>query len=131
MHTAGSGYDRSVTRSHHDFGARLFQALASPVRLRMLELLGASGSMTVSELQQRLEIAPANASQHLAVLRDRGLVNRRREASGVWYSIADPALRSLLEDARALFEHQVVEDARLLEAIEPAPRTGGPSPNGS
>ncbi len=105
-------------QSHHDSSARLFRALASPVRVRMLELLSASGSMTVGELQQRLGIAPANASQHLAVLRDRGLVTRRREANRVRYALADPALRNLLEDARALVEHQLIEDVGLLRAIE-------------
>ena len=84
--------------------AELFQALASPVRVRMLELLRASGSMTVSEMQQRLGIEAANASQHLRVLRDRGLVQRRRDGTSIWYSIVDPALHTLLDDARAIAE---------------------------
>ena len=81
--------------SPHELEAQIFQALASPVRVRMLELLRASGRMTVSEMQQRLGIEAANASQHLRVLRDRGLVERRRDGASIWYAIADPSLHAL------------------------------------
>lgn len=107
--------------SRRDFSARLFQALASPVRLHILELLRASGSMTVSEIHQRLGIEPANASQHLAVLRDRGLVERRREGASAWYSIADPALYRLIDAASAVFEHHTGARSRRSDA-PPVPR---------
>lgn len=94
-----------------DAEAQLFQALASPVRVRMLELLRASGSMTVSEMQQRIGIEAANASQHLRILRDRRLVQRRRDGTSIWYSIADPALHALLDDARALAEQRGAGEA--------------------
>lgn len=101
--------------SLHELESRLFQALASPVRVRMLELLRASGSMTVSEMQQRLGIEAANASQHLRILRDRGLVERRRDGTAVWYAITDHTLHALLDDARALATHQAAEGGRLVD----------------
>lgn len=99
--------------SLHELESRLFQALASPIRVRMLELLRASGSMTVSEMQQRLGIEAANASQHLRILRDRGLVERRRDGTATWYAITDPALHAVLDAARALAERHSTDDARL------------------
>ena len=105
----------------HDLEAQLFQALASPVRVRMLELLRAAGRMTVSEMQQRLGIEAANASQHLRVLRDRGLVERRRSGTSVSYAIADPALHALLDDARRLTEPRATAPARRAEASRPTP----------
>ena len=94
----------------HDLQAQLFQALASPLRVRILELLRPSGRITVSEIRQRLDIEAANASQHLRVLRDRGLVERRRDGTAVWYALADPALASLLDDARALIQRDAAVD---------------------
>lgn len=105
----------------HDIEAQLFQALASPVRVRMLELLRAAGRMTVSEMQQRLGIEAANASQHLRVLRDRGLVERRREGTSISYAIADPALHALLDDARRLTQPRTVADAPRTEAARRTP----------
>ena len=119
MHTGKYSYDPGMHGTMQDFEARLFQALASPVRLRILELLRASGSMTVSEIQQRLGIEAANASQHLAVLRDRGMVTRRREGTSVWYSISDSRLHRVLDGARSLFERQVTADALLLKRSGP------------
>ena len=66
---------------------------------------------TVSEMQQRLGIEAANASQHLRVLRDRGLVERRRDGASIWYAIADPSLHALLDDARALTERRIADNA--------------------
>jgi DNA-binding transcriptional ArsR family regulator len=94
-----------------DAEAGLFQALASPLRLRMLELLLASGGMTVTEMQQRLGIEAANASQHLRVLRDRGLVQRRRERTSHWYAVVDPALRRVLHEASSIVERRGGTDA--------------------
>lgn len=99
--------------------ARLFQTLASPVRLRILELLRASGSMTVGEIYQRLGLAPANASQHLGVLRAQGLVIRRRAGTSMHYSIAERALYHLLDGARALCERQIAGHVRLIEGPGP------------
>ncbi len=105
----------------HDLEAQLFQALASPVRVRMLELLRAAGRLTVSEMQQRLGIEAANASQHLRVLRDRGLVERRRQGTSISYAIADPALHALLDDARRLTQPRAVADAPHTEAARRTP----------
>jgi DNA-binding transcriptional ArsR family regulator len=108
-----------VTPPYHDNEARLFQALASPVRVRILELLSASSSMSVTEIHQRLQISPANASQHLSILRDRGLVSRRREGVTIWYSLSDQGVADLLREARAIAERQATTGMRLLELPSP------------
>jgi len=97
-----------------DFKAELFRALASPTRVRILEALRADDTLTVSELQQRLGTDASNISQHLAVLRSRSVVIGRREGNNVWYAIAEPAICELLDAARAIFEHQVAANSRLL-----------------
>lgn len=97
-----------------DFKAELFRALGSPVRIRILEVLRDAGSLTVGELQQRLGVESSNVSQHLAVLRGRGLIEARRDGTSIWYSIAEPGLAELLDVARAIFESQHAARARLL-----------------
>lgn len=59
--------------------ARLTKALASPVRLEMLDLL-AQRERTVESLADELALPPANASKHLMVLREAHLVEARRDA---------------------------------------------------
>jgi DNA-binding transcriptional ArsR family regulator len=90
------------------FKAELFKALAHPVRIRILELLR-GGEMTVTELQEQLEIeAPSVVSQQLSVLRARQLVTGRKEGTSVYYRVVDPQVFALLDDARILFEHHLL-----------------------
>lgn len=102
--------------SLYQFKADLFRTLANPTRLRIVELLHAGGSMTVSELQQRLDVGPANVSQHLAVLRAQGLVATRREGTSIWYRLSEPDVYRLLEIGTRIFEHQLRVRSDLLES---------------
>lgn len=102
-----------------DFKAELFRALGHPTRIRILELLREQTTMTVSDLQQALEIGPATTSQHLAVLRSHALVVAHREGTSVRYEVRDRELYLLLDAARALFEKQLHAQTQLLEDAGP------------
>lgn len=108
-------YIRSVTPTLQDFKAELFRAIAHPVRVRILELLRSAGSLTVREIQQHLGVEPSNVSQHLAIMRSRGLLTTRREGTSIWYSVAEPQLYGMLDAARAIFDNQLAANAKLAE----------------
>lgn len=80
----------------HKFEARaneasaMLKCLANPHRLLLLCQLSA-GEMQVAELQQVIGLSQSALSQHLARLREDGLVNTRREGTAVFYRIEDPA----------------------------------------
>lgn len=99
-----------------DFKADLFRTLANPVRIRILESLRSAGSLTVGEIQARVGIEAANASQHLSIMRARGIVEARREGTSAWYSVTEPEVFSLLDAARAIFERRVAAQTELLGA---------------
>lgn len=73
---------------HADAAALLLRALANPQRLLILCNL-AEGEMSVSELNARLPLSQSALSQHLAVLRENGIVATRKAAQTVHYSLAD------------------------------------------
>ncbi|MEO8538386.1 MAG: metalloregulator ArsR/SmtB family transcription factor [bacterium] len=97
-----------------DFKSDLFRALANPARIRILEVLRSAGSLTVGDIQQQVGIEAANASQHLSLLRARGIVEARREGTSVWYSVPEPAIFDLLDTARSIFQKQLVAQAEML-----------------
>jgi DNA-binding transcriptional ArsR family regulator len=66
--------------------ARLCQALADPKRLLLIYAL-ADGPRTVSELCAELDLPQTNVSQHLAILRDRGIVASARNGTNVTYRL--------------------------------------------
>ena len=96
------------------FKAQLFRSLGHEVRIRLLEELR-TGECSVGELQERIQVTGSNISQHLAVLRNQGIVTARRDGTNVLYSIADPRFNNLLDDARSIFEHQIAAGAALLK----------------
>jgi DNA-binding transcriptional ArsR family regulator len=73
--------------------AELLKAMANPQRLRVLCLL-AEGERSVGEINAAVALSQSALSQHLAVLREHGLVQTRREAQSIRYSLIDgPAAR--------------------------------------
>lgn len=71
--------------------AEVCKTLSSPVRLRILNELQ-DGEVTVGALAKKLGIRQAHVSQHLAVLRQRGVVKTRRDGANIYYGISNPKI---------------------------------------
>ena len=77
---------------HAGAAAELLKALANSHRLLILCALG-EGELSVGALNARISLSQSSLSQHLAVLHDEGLVDRRRESQTIYYSLRPgPAL---------------------------------------
>ena len=86
----------------YEIKADLFRGLAHPVRIRILELVTNAAETTVTELLAHTGLKGPNLSQHLAVLRNYGLVVTQRRASHVYVSAAHPSVAGLLSAARSV-----------------------------
>jgi DNA-binding transcriptional ArsR family regulator len=98
------------------FKADIFQALAHPTRIAILELLG-KGEVSAGELVELLGMEQANVSQHLAVLRSKQLVTNRKAANQVFYSVRDPILLEVLALMRSYFQKHLSEALAMLERV--------------
>lgn len=103
--------------------AETLRALAHPKRLLMLHLLG-SGGMSVSALASALDLSLPNASQHLRVLRDRGLVRAERVGHGVRYRLANPTFLRCCARVREVLVEEVQRRSDAFHAL-------GRDPSGS
>lgn len=99
-----------------EFKADFFKALAHPLRISILDALR-DGELTVNEISQRFEVEQANASQQLAVLRNRNIVVTRKEGANVYYSVSDKSIFKLLDAAKEIFNHHLVGVRSMLEEI--------------
>ena len=99
------------------FKAEIFQALAHPTRVALVETL-AEGEQAAGALIERLGLEQANASQHLAVLRAKQIVTTRRSGNQVFYQLRDPVLARVLELLREYFYAQLAGTAGLLEELK-------------
>ncbi len=83
--------------------ARLLRLLANENRLLLLCHLVAEGEMGVGTLAEAVGLSQPALSQHLAMLREDGLVATRREAQAVLYRLADPKAARVLALLRDLY----------------------------
>ncbi len=100
--------------------AQICQALSDPKRLRILYTLG-EGERSVGELAEELGVGIANASQHLGVLKGRGLVASRREGSTVFYRLAYPETIEACKILRRILAHQLADQSRLSGIVGETP----------
>jgi DNA-binding transcriptional ArsR family regulator len=95
--------DTAALQKNAAEAARLLRLLANERRLLLLcHLLGA-GEMTVSALAATVGLSQPALSQHLAMLREDGLVSTRKASQAVFYRLADPKAARLLEVLRDLY----------------------------
>ena len=97
---------------------KIFQALADPSRRAIFESL-TRGETQVKDLTARFDISQPAVSQHLATLKDAGLVNARREGRGVFYRVQPRGIKPLIDwiaHYRAFWTEHVDRLERLLDA---------------
>lgn len=78
------------------------QAMAHPVRLKILCLVG-NQELSVLEIVDAVGTTQSNVSQHLAILRDHGILAARKEANKVFYRIADARVLKMIALTREIF----------------------------
>ncbi|MHB1700424.1 MAG: ArsR/SmtB family transcription factor [Acidobacteriaceae bacterium] len=99
------------------FKADIFQALAHPTRIAILELLG-EGELSAGALIERLGMEQANVSQHLAVLRAKQIVTNRKAGNQVFYSVRDRIIIEVLQLMRTFFHAHLKEAMGMLGEME-------------
>ena len=98
------------------FKADIFQALAHPTRIAIIELLE-GGELSAGELMEKLGMEQANISQHLAVLRSKQLVVNRKAGNQVFYAVRDPIIIKVLALMRRYFQKHLKETQGLLKEM--------------
>ena len=93
--------ERNLYKMHAD----ICHTLAHPKRLEVIDRLR-TGELSVTELAEALEISQSNLSQHLALMRERGILTTRREGLNIFYSLSNPKITLACDLMRqVLLEH--------------------------
>ena len=104
---------------------KVFQALADPSRRAIFESL-TRGEAAVKDLTARFDISQPAVSQHLATLKDAGLVQGRREGRCVYYRVEPRGMKPLIDwvaHYRVFWTERLDSLERYLERREPAGRS--------
>ena len=95
--------------------ARICHVLANPKRLEIIDRLR-TDEKSVGELADMMQIGQANLSQHLAVMRQQGIVTPRREGASVYYGLSNPKIVKACDLMRQVLLEHLKAGANLAEA---------------
>ncbi len=94
--------------------AARFRVIGDPNRIRILDQLR-DGELSVAQITERLGTSQQNASKHLGVLLQSGIVARRKEGTSSYYRVADQAVYDLCEQVCGGLQTQLAELTQLVE----------------
>jgi ArsR family transcriptional regulator, virulence genes transcriptional regulator len=95
--------DLAVFAANATAVAHMLRALANERRLMILCKLVEWGEATVGSLVEAVGLSQSALSQHLAKMREEGIVTYRRDSQTLWYRIADPRTETLLGHLQHLY----------------------------
>ena len=95
----------------YNMQAEICSALASPVRLHILDLV-AGGEKTSGEILEILGIPKANLSQHLSVLKDVGILQSRKDGQFQYLSLAIPKIKEACAIVKSVLAEKIVNDEK-------------------
>ena len=89
-------------RENADEAARMLKMLANGQRLRVLCLL-VGGELSVGQINERVDLSQSALSQHLAKLRDEGLVTTRRESQTIYYRLSSGPAQDIISSLHDIY----------------------------
>ncbi|NQV01963.1 MAG: helix-turn-helix transcriptional regulator [Bacteroidia bacterium] len=79
-----------------EMGARMLRAMTHPMRIAIIEILSATKRLSVTEIYEKLNIEQASASQHLNILKNKGVLGSKREGKKIFYSLKHEKLKKII-----------------------------------
>lgn len=99
------------------FTANFLKALAHPTRLAILETLR-GGEKCVCKIMPELGLEQSNVSQHLAKMREKGILEFRKDGNSVYYSVRDRRIYDALEIIRGIIVDEMEKTSAFVEEIK-------------
>jgi len=103
----------------YELHAQMCQVFTSPKRLEILNLLK-DKELSVGGIAKLVKIRQANLSQHLSILREKGIVKTRREGTAIYYSLVNPKISKAFDIIREMLLERLAQTERLSRDIRMA-----------
>jgi ArsR family transcriptional regulator len=94
--------DLIAKQEHIETAARALKAISHPLRLKIMCVIG-EGEVCVQDIVDAVGTSQSNISQHLAILRDKGVLLTRKDANRVYYRVGDQRTLQLIVLMREVF----------------------------
>ncbi len=101
-----------MNKKLYEIHAEICKTLGNAKRIEIINALQ-DGELSVSVLSNILGISPANVSQHLAVMRQKGILTTRREGNNIYYKISNPKVSQACALMREVLLEQLEEGQKM------------------
>lgn len=108
-----SPVEKDLYRRHADF----CKVLSHPTRLQIIDILH-EREMTVTDLATKLQVAVGNLSQHLSLMKQRGVLESRKEGNSVIYRLAIPKMMQACCLIRQILYEQMQHESALFRRMD-------------
>ncbi|MFQ5976300.1 MAG: ArsR/SmtB family transcription factor [Candidatus Hydrothermarchaeales archaeon] len=108
---------KNMEKKLYEMHAEICKIFTSPKRLEIIDLLQ-NEERSVSELLASTGLSQSNVSQHLGVLKERGVVATRREGNTIFYRIANPKILEACRLMREVLLEKLEEGKKLATAVD-------------
>ena len=98
----------------YELHASICQALSNPKRLEIIDRLR-DGELSVTGLEKLTGISQVNLSQHLALMREKGIIIARREGANVYYRLSNPKITQACDLMRQVLLERMEAAGELAE----------------
>ena len=79
-----------------EMGASMLRAMAHPMRIAVMDLLTTNKRLSVTEIYEKMNIEQASASHHLNILKNKGILESKREGKMIFYSLKHDKLMEIM-----------------------------------
>ena len=106
----------------YELHAQMCKVFTSPKRLEILNLLR-DDELSVGQLVKKANIRQANLSQHLGILREKGIVETRRAGKTIYYSLSNPKIIKAFDIMREMLFEKMSKDGKFFQRISKGKRS--------
>ena len=96
--------------------AEMCKVFSNPIRLEILDLLR-DKQMSVTELMNKSKLSQANISQHLSIMKSKGIVNPERNGQNIYYKLSNPKIIKAFDIIREVLIEKLKGNKRLLTKL--------------
>ncbi|MEW6027104.1 MAG: metalloregulator ArsR/SmtB family transcription factor [Planctomycetota bacterium] len=105
-----------INRKLYEMHADVCRVFTSPKRLEIMDALR-TGEWPVGKLARKLRLSQANLSQHLIILREKGVVDTRRDGTTIYYSLANPKIIKAFDIIRKMLLEKMSDQGKTAKDI--------------
>ncbi|MDP2926407.1 MAG: metalloregulator ArsR/SmtB family transcription factor [Nanoarchaeota archaeon] len=101
----------------YNLHAEICKVFSNPIRLEILDLLREK-ELSVTELMNKSKLSQTNISQHLSIMKSKGIVNSERIGKNICYKLSDPKIIKAFDIIREVLIKKIDHNKKIVQEIK-------------